>query len=373
MKVTPIANPLSGEHVAGVQPPLKPDVDAGWHRRLNLFTGRTLSDTALKAEQDGRGGRLANRGQMVSPGVVSGLETQLEQGVDGAWFCHVGAGLGLAATGEDVVVPTDLHAAVNGIRVYAPSTVLLSGLPEGEDPGPGRLYAQHARRGRAAGRLHERRQRPAARGCPGAAADRGRDHRAFRRPGPLRASTRPTTPSTTGSWWTAAACSTTPGLPSCWRCHHSLRTPPPSRGGATRSPTPSLPPRPPGGRTTCCRGRESACRSGCWPSTRPGLCSSSTAFRWCGAAASPGGAAGRRTPGRGGRPVRRGAILQRPATRRQQSVPVAGAHAADGRANCRGLSAGHQPGGPGRATGVRAARRPAAQGSPRLRGDRAPA
>ena len=130
MKITPIENPLSGEHVIGVEPVLAPEIDTeqagGWHRRLNLFTGRSLSDTALKTEQNGRAGRLAFRGQAVSPGVVSGLEVQVAQTPEGVLFYHLSAGLGLAASGEDVVVPTDLRVGVRNVHVFAPSALLIA-------------------------------------------------------------------------------------------------------------------------------------------------------------------------------------------------------------------------------------------------------
>src|SRR3954471_8959730 len=74
MSVTPLTHTLSGERMLGVDPKLARFVDADWHRRLRLYTGRALSDAAMIAEQTGRAGRLATRGQMVSPGVVSGLE-----------------------------------------------------------------------------------------------------------------------------------------------------------------------------------------------------------------------------------------------------------------------------------------------------------
>ena len=51
MRVTPIDAPLAGEQVVGASPPLAPSVDAGWQRRLRLYTGRSLSDTALTLEQ----------------------------------------------------------------------------------------------------------------------------------------------------------------------------------------------------------------------------------------------------------------------------------------------------------------------------------
>lgn len=132
MKVNPILNPLEGERVIGVDPPLKPNFEADWRRRLNLYTGRSLSDTALTTEQDGRAGRLATRGQMVSPGVVSGLEVEFERVAHTPtaddprteiFFYVINAGFGIAASGEDVIVPRRLRIDAASTRVYAPTRI----------------------------------------------------------------------------------------------------------------------------------------------------------------------------------------------------------------------------------------------------------
>ena len=44
MRVNPLRSPMSGEHDAGVEPTLSPNVQDHWNRRLNLYTGRALSD-----------------------------------------------------------------------------------------------------------------------------------------------------------------------------------------------------------------------------------------------------------------------------------------------------------------------------------------
>jgi hypothetical protein len=139
MKVKPILNPLDGEGVIAVDPPLKPNFEADWRRRLNLYNGRSLSDTALTLEQDGRAGRLATRGQMVSAGVVSGLEIDVERVAHTPtpddprteiFFYKINAGFGLAATGEDVILPRKLQVDSDATRVYATTTLLA-----GEAPG----------------------------------------------------------------------------------------------------------------------------------------------------------------------------------------------------------------------------------------------
>ena len=67
MKVRNISSPLPGERVIEVSPELKPVVDAGWHKRLNLYNGRNLSDAALTTQQDGIAGRISSRGQAFWP------------------------------------------------------------------------------------------------------------------------------------------------------------------------------------------------------------------------------------------------------------------------------------------------------------------
>jgi len=140
MKVYPIVAPLPDEGIAAVQPVLSPTADAGWHRRLNLFTGRALSDTALSAEQAGRAGRLATSGQALSPGVVAGLEAGIERALQGdapVFYYHLSPGMGLAASGEDVVLAQPLRVAVRDVPVYAPAVVLGTAGGGGEGSGAG--------------------------------------------------------------------------------------------------------------------------------------------------------------------------------------------------------------------------------------------
>lgn len=74
-----INNPLDNEHVIDVYPPLQTGSQSHWQRRLKFFTGRSLTDVALKREQSYRAGYLAMRGRMMSAGVKSGLDVILEQ------------------------------------------------------------------------------------------------------------------------------------------------------------------------------------------------------------------------------------------------------------------------------------------------------
>lgn len=134
MKVLTTLNPLPGERVIGLSPPPAAEV-LDWNRRLNLFTGRALTSAALTGEQNGVAGRMALHGQVVSPGIVQGLETALSQDKT---TLMISPGFGVTASGEDVVVPRPQKVKVTDISVYA-SAVLLDG---GPPPTPGDLVAR---------------------------------------------------------------------------------------------------------------------------------------------------------------------------------------------------------------------------------------
>jgi hypothetical protein len=121
VNVRPITDPVAGEQVLDVAPELAPVTPAGWRRRLNLFPGRALSDTALRGEQDGRAGRLATSGQTFSHGVVNGLQVAVENEEGKPVRILVSAGLGLTIHGEDVVVPRALRVPLDDLWVYLPA------------------------------------------------------------------------------------------------------------------------------------------------------------------------------------------------------------------------------------------------------------
>jgi hypothetical protein len=134
MRINPLNRTLKGERILGIQPPLDPHLQLTWRRRLRLFTGRSLSDIGLTIEQDARAGHLAIRGQAMAPGVVGGLEVVLEWervGETSTPYLRIGAGAGIAATGEDVIVPWPVRLAVGDLPVCAPPGVLLPGVAAG--------------------------------------------------------------------------------------------------------------------------------------------------------------------------------------------------------------------------------------------------
>jgi hypothetical protein len=122
MPATPITNPANGESLVGTEPQLLQQVDPGWRRRLNLYTGRALSTTALDSEQIYRGGMLGTLGQSVSAGTVKGLALSLEaNGADS--LLVVTPGYGIAASGLDVVLNRTLKTALSTLTVLNPAPV----------------------------------------------------------------------------------------------------------------------------------------------------------------------------------------------------------------------------------------------------------
>ena len=139
MNVTPIANPLPGEHLAGTSPTLRPETDAGWQQRLNFWPGRALTAEALELEQENRAARLATWARVGTSGIVAGLEVALEA-PPGAGsltpnnhFLHVQPGHGISATGEDIVVPRPLRVELDNIAVQLARYTELETLPPGNE------------------------------------------------------------------------------------------------------------------------------------------------------------------------------------------------------------------------------------------------
>lgn len=129
MRIVSTIDPaLSDEHVIGVDPPLMPNLPDVWRRRINPFTGRSLSDRALTAEQDARAGIQRLRGQSVTAGIVSGLDLLLEPNGIGAAPAKARLqllpGVGLARSGEDVSVTSPRSIAIGDLPVRARVDIL---------------------------------------------------------------------------------------------------------------------------------------------------------------------------------------------------------------------------------------------------------
>ncbi|HUR55958.1 MAG TPA: hypothetical protein VMZ71_17615, partial [Gemmataceae bacterium] len=119
MNARPLDRPLPGEHVVGLSPRPARLVDAGWRRRVHFFTGRSLSDTALRAEATERDGRVAALAQGLSAGVVAGLAADLERHPDGDAVV-ISPGHGLRADGQDVFLNRPLRVVLAAVPLAVP-------------------------------------------------------------------------------------------------------------------------------------------------------------------------------------------------------------------------------------------------------------
>ena len=132
MKFTPISAAREGERVLAVVPEFRGDLVTS-SKRLNLFTGRSLSHVALQAEQRHRNGHLASLGQLRSTGVVSGLVVAEELPTTAEKVVQISAGRGLRGDGEDVWLPRPVRVSLNqlpvrlSLKTSAPLAEVLSG------------------------------------------------------------------------------------------------------------------------------------------------------------------------------------------------------------------------------------------------------
>src|SRR5580704_13879075 len=116
MSATQIQDALSGEDLIAIEPELLQEAAAGWLQRLALFTGRTLSDTALTGEQQYRAGRLTMLGQAVTQGVVAGLDLSVDLTAADP-VLTVAPGFGISATGQDVTLLQPLRTTLSVLAV----------------------------------------------------------------------------------------------------------------------------------------------------------------------------------------------------------------------------------------------------------------
>lgn len=122
MPATPIVDPTVGESLVGTEPQLKQQLQSGvWRQRLNLFTGRTLSASALSGEQAYRGGMLGALGRMVTAGTVSGLVLSMEANEEDPALT-VAPGYGILADGQDVVLNQPLKTHLSTLPVIDATT-----------------------------------------------------------------------------------------------------------------------------------------------------------------------------------------------------------------------------------------------------------
>jgi hypothetical protein len=141
VSIKPIDQPLPGEQVVALSPESAAEAAVVWLARPNLFPGRALTAPTLQRRQRWQAGRLALRGQTLTAGIVHGLEVGHEllppsgEGQPPGVRLTIGAGLGLAVSGEDVVLPQPVALDLRQLPVFAEPSVEV-GLPGEEAPQP---------------------------------------------------------------------------------------------------------------------------------------------------------------------------------------------------------------------------------------------
>ena len=79
MNLTRPKNIFKGERVVAITPTPDTHISQRWNRRLNYYTGRTLSHTALNIEQHHHSGHLSMYGRQLSAGTIYGLELSYDR------------------------------------------------------------------------------------------------------------------------------------------------------------------------------------------------------------------------------------------------------------------------------------------------------
>lgn len=127
MSINKIQQALPGERVVALSPEDATSAATDWLRRPNLFSGRALTASALDQRQRWQAGRIAQRGQAFTAGVVRGMEVSHPLARDGSDMSplrvFVEPGLGLGVSGEDVVIVRRAQFLLSNLPVVAPPSV----------------------------------------------------------------------------------------------------------------------------------------------------------------------------------------------------------------------------------------------------------
>lgn len=121
MKPTPVTDPVSGEKLIDMRPELALYPKTAWKRRLNHFTGRTLTHSALTNEQDWLNGQMSAVSRVASAGVIEGLSIQSHLVVESDTTfsnLYIAAGSAITRAGESIKVNRDTTCPVPNLLVF---------------------------------------------------------------------------------------------------------------------------------------------------------------------------------------------------------------------------------------------------------------
>ncbi len=141
MSINEIKQALAGERVVALSPEDAGAAATDWLRRPNLFPGRALTAPTLEHWQRWQAGRVTERGQAFTPGVVEGFEvSHVLEPVDANNVQHtrvlIEPGQGLTVTGETIAVPRRVEFLLSELPVVAPQGWFVAQTPDDEEPGP---------------------------------------------------------------------------------------------------------------------------------------------------------------------------------------------------------------------------------------------
>ena len=138
MSINEIQQPLAGERVVALSPEDAGAAATDWLRRPNLFPGRALTAPTLDNWQRWQAGRVTQRGQAFTPGVIEGFEVSHIVDVDDDASEHtlmlIEPGQGLTVTGETVVAARRVEFRLSELPVVAPESWFVAEPPaDGDD------------------------------------------------------------------------------------------------------------------------------------------------------------------------------------------------------------------------------------------------
>lgn len=121
MKITPVKHIVNGEKFVDIRPSfaLYPEIE--WKRRLNHYSGRSLTKNALSDEQDWLNGQNSALARVVSGGIIQGLGVtahSVERDGNRLTQLYIAAGKGVSRAGEIVSVNRDSTCLLENVFVF---------------------------------------------------------------------------------------------------------------------------------------------------------------------------------------------------------------------------------------------------------------
>ena len=123
--IHPISDPLPGEQLLALSPASSEAASRSWRRRPNLIPHRSLTASALNMRQRWAAGIGVLRGQVLTPGVVNGLDVEAIPltAASGPSRVRISPGQGLTISGEDVTLSRAVEVPLNALPVVLEGSI----------------------------------------------------------------------------------------------------------------------------------------------------------------------------------------------------------------------------------------------------------